>query len=219
MSGYLSATHNALYLGGQSLYTDMLGKVRANAAQLPRVVPEGYDLYFEEGHSPPAQFESGENPMNVDESCIGALLRHSPALPPFYINLVATSGRFIFCQENFAAQDPLSRTPGRFFWTEYMANAYQRVMIDHGGSPTSLEQVWRVSIANDFTRGAMTAIYIKHEVGTKRAFAELRTDDPGFFVLLGSDNGKGVARMLGDYPQLFGQRVVVGVRVYRTELC
>lgn len=41
----------------------------------------------------------------------------------------------------------------------------------------------------------------------------------GFWALLATDNGKGLARMLGTYPEYFGRKTIVKVRIWSQQLC
>lgn len=40
------------------------------------------------------------------------------------------------------------------------------------------------------------------------------SEDDYFFALLGSENGKGIARMLADFPHFYGRKTITKVRVY-----
>jgi hypothetical protein len=75
---------------------------------------------------------------------------------------------------------------------------------------TNLRAILRVTIVNEITRGLI-------ELLGREAFARGASRDrpltfeegePDFFALLGTENGKGCAWMLADYPQMFGRKVI-----------
>ena len=98
-----------------------------------------------------------------------------------------------------------------------MAVAITRAMNLHGGSASSLQRVWRLMIDNQDTRdivGQIQSQYNKSDGST----IEFESGHPFFFRLLGSDNGKGVARMLAEYPDRFGRKTIKSVRVFVHEI-
>lgn len=94
-----------------------------------------------------------------------------------------------------------------------MAVAINRAMNVHGGSASSLRRVWRLMIDNDETRDIVSQIQSELNVRPGHTI-ELQSGNPFFFRLLGSDNGKGVARMLAEYPDKFGRKTIKSVRVH-----
>lgn len=77
----------------------------------------------------------------------------------------------------------------------------------------NLETIWRVSISNEDTKRLIARI-----MGTSQKSSrcvELTVDDDLFFALLATDNGRGLARMLGDYPEMFGRKALISAKVWQ----
>lgn len=75
-----------------------------------------------------------------------------------------------------------------------------------------------MTIANEVTLGVIRFLRLQSKVGDTEP-VDLRAGADGFFALLGTDNGKGVARMLAAYPQMFGRKTISCVRIYTNNIC
>ncbi|KAI1173537.1 hypothetical protein F4777DRAFT_580885 [Nemania sp. FL0916] len=74
-----------------------------------------------------------------------------------------------------------------------------------------LEAIWRVSISKD----TLTAKIIDAVCGDDSWDpVDVPSADDLFFAFLGSDHGKGPARMLANFPEMFGHRFVHRLRLF-----
>jgi hypothetical protein len=75
---------------------------------------------------------------------------------------------------------------------------------------TNLRAILRVTIVNQTTRGLIKLL--EREALARGASRDLpltfEEGQPDFFALLGTENGKGCAWMLADYPLMFGRKVI-----------
>ncbi|KAL7954522.1 hypothetical protein V8C34DRAFT_294134 [Trichoderma compactum] len=104
---------------------------------------------------------------------------------------------------NFAAQDQLFGKPGRLFWSDLMAVCFSQTMTACDRDTNGLEAIWRINIVNQ------VCILCKDKA------VEFGPGDEGFYALLATDHGKGPARMLATYPQMFGRRFMAKVKAFR----
>ena len=134
-----------------------------------------------------------------------------------YNNYIHREGRAILCMYNYSSEDRLAGTAEGQRWTDIMAGCCALVMEETGGDMGLLEAVWRMCIQNE------DAIYAMRHIDMRTSPAErtnngrwhdVYPDEDGFFFLLGTDNGKGVARMLADHPGQFGRKTIEKVRVF-----
>lgn len=76
-----------------------------------------------------------------------------------------------------------------------------------------------MTIANNETLGIIERIRPRPGKRSTKEPVDLDAGTDGFFALLGSDNGRGAARMLVDYPQMFGRKTISSVRVFPGDIC
>lgn len=137
---------------------------------------------------------------------------------PPYQNLVHKDGRIVLCMYNYAANDVNFGTPARMYWPDLMAVSISRVMASTGGNAKSLEAIWRIAIDNQDTNRIIGEAMEKHRI-PEDGFVDIPAGEDEFFALLATDNGKGSARMLATYPQMFGKKTISRVRVFKKRLC
>jgi hypothetical protein len=137
--------------------------------------------------------------------------------PPAYYNLVHKEGKAIWCMINFADRDPLASD--RTHWSDLMAAscacAMGREHITGGGhrrDMSALLAVCRLNIVNHVTRDLVQKLAAERDLQPGDVFT-LRPGDADFFSLLGTQNGKGIAWMLGTYPSKFGRKVITSALV------
>ncbi|KAJ6784482.1 hypothetical protein PWT90_05603 [Aphanocladium album] len=144
----------------------------------------------------------------------------STAEQAVYDNIFHLSGRSIICVNNNAANDSLRAVTG-LRWSDYLAIGYSEMVrqgqhtSSHttgaaGVSTRNLETVWRYMVANPDTQAVMRVVSYRLHDNTKVAI-QSGTDE--FFALLGTDNGKGVAYLLADFPQMFGRKIISHVSI------
>jgi hypothetical protein len=108
----------------------------------------------------------------------------------------------------------------REHWSDLMAVSCSCVL-DKGmqsparvGGMANLVEIFRLNIVNPVTEGLISTIGSKSvRPNDDEAPLTFGEDDDEFFALLGTDNGRGVARMLGTYPLMFGCKVIQKVLV------
>ncbi|KAH8893873.1 hypothetical protein GQ53DRAFT_821748 [Thozetella sp. PMI_491] len=127
-----------------------------------------------------------------------------------YQNYVHSGGKALLCMNNFANRDRFYRQPGQMFWSDLMAVCCSRVMMVHSSNMKHLQAIWRVKIDNQVTQNLIAAICGEDDL----APVDIKAGEDNFFALLGTDHGKGPARMLATYPELFGRRCISQVRVF-----
>ncbi|SPQ20321.1 bc679d9c-9bc0-40a6-86af-9820c1cef2c1 [Thermothielavioides terrestris] len=77
------------------------------------------------------------------------------------------------------------------------------------GGMANLVEIFRLNIVNPVTEGLISTIGSKSvRPNDDKAPLTFGEDDDEFFALLGTDNGRGVAQMLGTYPLMFGYKVI-----------
>lgn len=123
-----------------------------------------------------------------------------------YSNCLHASGRALLCFWNFASWDRLNGKPGRLYWSDLMAAGCAHAMKAHSNLAL-LESIWRVHVINPDTLGVCKNIAAQLGEAKDQPFV-LRPDSDHFFALLGTHHGKGPARMLTDYPRMFGYRTI-----------
>ncbi|KAK4094094.1 hypothetical protein Purlil1_1585 [Purpureocillium lilacinum] len=135
---------------------------------------------------------------------------------PPYLNYVHAQGKAILCMSNFGDQDLLRGRPGHMFWSDLMAVGCSRVVTSHGGDLKSLEKIWRITIKNPLTRAVVNhaVVRTKFSLDGLQNSLEFAAGSDHFFALLATDNGKGVARMLAAFPEMFGRKTIDRVVIY-----
>lgn len=130
-----------------------------------------------------------------------------------YQNYIHREGRAILCMSNYATHDRYFGTPERLYWPDLMAVSISRLMAVHKGTPKALETIWRITIdTNSQTRNVLARVMNLY--GT-----EICVENDGFFALLGTDHGKGPARMLATYPEMFGRKIISKARITQADIC
>lgn len=71
-------------------------------------------------------------------------------------------------------------------------------------------------VSNEETRSIILGIdrNLQEPLDKNLRHLDIYDGEDKFFALLGSDNGKGVARMLADFPHFYGWKTISKVRVY-----
>ncbi|KAH7014755.1 hypothetical protein EDB80DRAFT_678730 [Ilyonectria destructans] len=194
MSSNILSQHEALVSKGKELYAQMAREIhqRGDRVQpLPTIAPN-YILTLD----PPSEISIDAGMIRAIEDAglptndyVFALASNPGNQQHPYQSYVHIHGRAILCTCNYSDRDLFWKQPGQIFWTDLMAVTFHRVTTAYGGDTKGLETIWRLSIDND-------------------AVVDLQAGDDGFFALLGTDHGKGLARMLADYPEMFGRRII-----------
>ena len=135
---------------------------------------------------------------------------------PVYYNLVHTEGKAIVCLINFADRDTLS--PDRDHWSDLLAVSCDRAVNRDRitGGPrrdmSALLAICRLNIVNPETTAVIRKLAAECDPHPDDVLT-LRAGDADFFSLLGTQNGKGLAWMLGTYPSKFGRKVITSALV------
>lgn len=220
---------------GKAIFDDLIQRVRLNGNtfnQLPSLHPL-YSVYQAPRDCIAANDKFTERLVAFDQSFAQDWVFHSVSAPQSlgqhsaYDNAIHASGRSIVCLNNNSANDTL-RSTSQLYWSDHMAIAYHSVVTSvtndagqhFGGSTKSLETVWRHLIANTDTLAVIRVVTNLHP--NEGLIFDVANTTDSFRALLGTDNGKGIARMLASYPQLFGRKIISHVRVNKrvsNELC
>ena len=225
-------TFDQLEKRGRKLYADLLQNIDENGTTF-KPLPQLPTSYSTERRGPETlglsellkQNLASSGVSNRDWVMYSVSSHKDNRFEPCYQNYIHASGRSIVCVNNYASRDTLRGTPGCLFWSDHIAIGYFDVVtnttrdgfIPFDGSTKNLETVWRVLIQNRDTHTVIQEIQARHQ-GEEQPLLIDNTDD-GFYALLGSDNGKGIARMLASYPQMFGRKTISQVQIWSTELC
>ncbi|KAK4465171.1 hypothetical protein QBC42DRAFT_169869 [Cladorrhinum samala] len=136
----------------------------------------------------------------------------SEAPQRIFENYVHADGNSILCISNFSRRDTYFHSGHRLFWSDAMAECCVRAMRHSRGTMEGLETIWRLTISNEVTQGIIKSIFSHLPAGSTEA--DVEAGDDRFFALLASDHGKGPARMLPAFPELFGRRRMARIRVF-----
>lgn len=97
-----------------------------------------------------------------------------------------------------------------------MAVMISNAVRNHNGCPANLERIWRVMIDNKDTTNLIRDIATRNNLRTADTL-ELDSSSDDFAALLATDNGRGVARLLADYPTLFGRKMIRSAKILYVE--
>lgn len=207
---------------GRYLYDEILSSIQQRGhtyVPLPEIAPR-----YQTEIDPPAMPAVGETQQglleNSQQPLTGyslVLMKNTYPLPDVfeapYQNYIHREGRTILCMSNYAANDRYTGTSERLYWQDVMAVSISRLMAVHKGTPKALETIFRIAIdKNSQTRDVLTRVLKLH--GT-----EICSENDGFFALLGTDHGKGPARMLAAYPEMFGRKIIAKARITNADIC
>ncbi|KAH7161953.1 hypothetical protein B0J13DRAFT_632691 [Dactylonectria estremocensis] len=216
MSSIISRQHPELVPKGRGLHAQMLREIHRRGymvRHLPLIAPH-YTITLD----PPteAAINSGQQQALADAGLPTSDYVYAEARNPgsgqqaMYQNCVHSQGQVIQCMNNYADRDRFYREPEQIYWTDLMAVAFHRVTAAYGGDAKGLQAIWRLNIENNTTKRIIETICGPHPMIP----VDLQAGDDGFFALLGSDHGKGPARMLAAYPEMFGCRIIASVPVF-----
>ncbi|ROW02444.1 hypothetical protein VMCG_06103 [Cytospora schulzeri] len=225
MAGSQLAVFDQLVTKGRALHADLLHSVRTNGhryIKLPEISPF-YTTRLDLPHMPGLPESRKDNLRMAGHPADDYVLAQVenvgvPAGQPPYQNYVHKNGRAILCIYNFAASDQLLGTSARMYWPDLMAVAISRVMASSGGDPKSLEAIWRMAIIYYDTLSVIRDAMARRQI-PEWGWVDIQAGEDDFFALLATDNGKGNARMLAAYPQMFGRKTISRVRVFNNQLC
>lgn len=206
---------------GRSLHDEMLNSIQQRGhtyVPLPEIAPR-----YQTELDPPAMPALGdvqtkmlehENQPVTGYSLV--LVRNTQPLPYVeapYQNYIHREGRAVLCMSNYAANDRYWGTSERVYWPDLMAVSISRLMAVHKGTPKALQTIWRIAIdKNSQNRDVLERVLRLY--GT-----EICAGNDGFFALLGTDHGKGPARMLATYPEMFGRKIISKARITQADIC
>ncbi|KAH6622543.1 hypothetical protein F5144DRAFT_655860 [Chaetomium tenue] len=137
-----------------------------------------------------------------------------------YLNYVHRGGSAVLCWVNLAKDDAMGEN--RLHWSDIMAASCFRTMAamnaggGHNSAPrcgmTALLAIVRFNVVNRVTTAVVVKVHSQRPRATPGPLT-LRPGEADFFALLGTENGKGVARMLGAYPRMFDQKIIASTRI------
>ncbi|KAK3939972.1 hypothetical protein QBC46DRAFT_436245 [Diplogelasinospora grovesii] len=225
-----AADFEELVTKGRELYAQLLDSIQARGythVQPPRIAPR----YVAELGQPKTldiplfrdkevKYKAGQPRDEYIQVQVenGGPSRHSDGSKP-YEHYIHKDGRAILSTLMSKGEDRYFYTGQRMYWSDLMAVSVSRVMAAHGGNAKALETIWMVKILNNTTTGAVLEELERRRRERGPIWWELCADDDGFFALLGTDHGKGSARMLATYPKMFGRKTISRVGVFKKNLC
>ncbi|KAM7215405.1 hypothetical protein V8F06_009165 [Rhypophila decipiens] len=107
------------------------------------------------------------------------------------------------------------KLPGQIFFYDFLAAACALVSRDAGrdGKMTGIEAVWRYYIENEETVKTILGIFTARRFRDQE-WVEVKAGSDEFAALLATQHGKSIARMLAQYPVMFGRRMLSRARLF-----